>query len=123
MRRLGPVAALIAVLVLFFVANRGAYQSTFSDDDLDNIAWTRTTPASTFLSGLLSPRYFPNHFRPVGHFTYYVLANTAGLRFRPYVGTIHLLHFANAVLLWLLLRRLLLLPANLELLFLMLGPK
>ncbi len=106
MRRLGPVAALIAVLVLFFVANRGAYQSTFSDDDLDNIAWTRTTPASTFLSGLLSPRYFPNHFRPVGHFTYYVLANTAGLQFRPYVGTIHLLHFANAVLLWLLLRRL-----------------
>jgi hypothetical protein len=106
MRRLGPLAAVLALVALFFVANRGAYQGTFSDDDLDNIAWTRTTAPSAFAAGLLSPRYFPNHFRPVGHFTYHVLANTAGLRFRPYVGAIHLLHLANAALLWLLLRRL-----------------
>ena len=106
MKRLGPVAAILALLALFFIANRGAYQSTFSDDDLDNIAWTRTTRATAFASGLLSPRYFPNHFRPVGHFTYHLLANTAGLHFRPYVAAIHLLHLANTVLLWLLLRRL-----------------
>jgi hypothetical protein len=100
------VAAILALLALFFISNRGAYQSTFSDDDLDNIGWTRGTPASDFASGLASLRYFPNHFRPVGHFTYHVLANTAGLRFPPYVGTIHVLHLANTVLLWLLLRRL-----------------
>ena len=106
MGRLGPVAAILALLALFLIADRGAYQSTFSDDDLDNIAWTRPTPASTFASGLISPRYFPNHFRPAGHFTYHLLANTAGLRFPPYIGLIHLLHIANASLIWLLLRRL-----------------
>ena len=106
MKRLGPAMAILAFLALFFTANRGAYQSAFSDDDLDNIAWTRRAPALDFATGLLSPRYFPNHFRPVGHFTFSVLAKTAGLRFRPYVTVIHFLHLVNTALLWLLLRRL-----------------
>jgi hypothetical protein len=100
------VAAILALLALFFVANRGAYQSTFSDDDLDNISWTRTMPRSDFVSGFVSPWYFPNHFRPVGHFTYHLLANTAVLQFRYYVAAIHFLHLVNTALLWLLLRRL-----------------
>lgn len=106
MGRLGPAAAILALLALFFVANRGAYQSTFSDDDLDNIGWTRITAAGDFARGLLSLRYYPNHFRPIGHFTYHALAGLAGLRFPPYVATIHVLHLVNTALLWLLLRRL-----------------
>ena len=106
MGRLGPVAAVLALLALFLIANRGAYENTFSDDDLDNIAWTRTTPPSHFLTGLVSPRYYPNHFRPVGHFTYHVLANTAGLRYAPYMATIQALHLATTALLALLLLRL-----------------
>jgi hypothetical protein len=106
MGRLGPAAAILAVLALFFTANRGAYQNTFSDDDLDNISWTRTIPALDLATGLLSPRYYPNHYRPVGHLTYHFMAETAGLNFRAYVGLIHLLHFGNAALVWLLLRRL-----------------
>ncbi len=106
MKRLGPAAAILAFLALFFAANRGAYQGTFSDDDVDNIAWTRLLPAADFVGGLLSPRYYPNHYRPVGHFTFSVLAKTAGMRFQPYVSVIHLLHLVNTALLWLLLRRL-----------------
>lgn len=106
MGRLGPVAAVLALLALFLIANRGAYENTFSDDDLDNIAWTRTTPTAHFFTGLVSPLYYPNHFRPVGHFTYHLLANTAGLRYAPYVATIQLLHLATTALLALLLWRL-----------------
>ncbi|MBM3794951.1 MAG: hypothetical protein FJW31_12980 [Acidobacteria bacterium] len=106
MGRLGPVAAFLALLALFLIANRGAYENTFSDDDLDNIAWTRTTPSAHFLRGLASPLYYPNHFRPVGHFAYHVLANTAGLRFAPYIATLQVLHLATTILLALLLLRL-----------------
>jgi hypothetical protein len=94
------------VFLLFLIANRGAYQGYFMDDDLDNIAWTRGVRAVEFVQGFLDPRYAPNHFRPTAHFAYSMLANTAGLNYRWYVGLIHALHFANTLLLWSLLRRL-----------------
>lgn len=103
MGRLGSAAAVLALLALFFIANRGAYEGAFSDDDLDNIAWTGAAAPSMFVSGLVSPLYFPNHFRPVGHGTFYALGKTAGLRFRPYVALIHLLHLANTALVAVLL--------------------
>ena len=94
------------VVLLFLVANRGAYHSYFMDDDLDNIAWTGGLRPHHFAEGFFDPRYYPNHFRPIGHFAYHVLANTAGLDYRWYVALIHGLHFANTALLWWLLRRL-----------------
>ena len=103
MGRLGSAAAVLALLALFFIANRGAYEGAFSDDDLDNIAWTGSASPAMFVSGLVSPLYYPNHFRPVGHGTFYVLGKTAGLRFRPYVTLIHLLHLANTALVAILL--------------------
>ena len=88
------------------IANRGAYQGYFSGDDLDNIRWTRPVPAVDFMLALLSPRYYPNNFRPVGHGLYHVMGWQAGLNFPRYVTLIHVLHGLNCVLLWLLIRRL-----------------
>src|SRR5262245_34023677 len=76
------------------------------DDDLDNIGWNHASRAVSYVTGYLSPLYYPQHFRPVGHFSYYVLSHLAGLNYRWYVVLIHLLHFANALLLWWLLKRL-----------------
>ncbi len=95
-----------AVVLLFLVANRGAYRGYFSDDDLNNIAWARQEPASTFVEGLAAPRYYLHHFRPVGHSTFAALAQTAGLDFRWYVAVLHLLHIATCLALWRLLLRL-----------------
>lgn len=101
-------AALLVVLaaLLFLAANRAAYRGFFSGDDLDNIAWTRELPPGDFISGLLTPRYHLNHFRPVGHATFALLGKFAGHRFEWYVALIHLLHMAIAGVLLLLLARL-----------------
>jgi hypothetical protein len=101
------VAAAVVVLIgLFFIANRGAYEGYFSDDDLDNIAWTRHTPVEGYLIGLATPQYYPQNFRPVGHFSFHVLGKTAKLDYRWYVAFIQVLHFAVTFLVWRLLRRL-----------------
>jgi hypothetical protein len=101
-------AAAVAVLlaVLFLIANRGAYQGYFSGDDLDNIRWTSFVPPSSHLKGLLSPRYLPNNYRPVGHGFYHFMGAWFGLEFKPWVAAIHVLHGINCLLLWLLMRKL-----------------
>ena len=104
-RRLG-IAIAGLLIGLFLIANRGAYGGYFSGDDLDNIGWTPSAPLSTFALGIVSPQYYPQHFRPMGHLTFYLLATTARLRYKPYIGAVHLLHLVNAFLVWLLLRRL-----------------
>jgi hypothetical protein len=106
MRQALAAVAMVALILLFLVANRGAYEGSFFDDDLDNISWTRGTPISTFLTGLVSPRYYTQHFRPVGHLTFGVLGRTAGLDYRYYVATVHVLHGLTTVALYFLLRRL-----------------
>ena len=95
-----------SAIFLFLVANRGAYQGYFSGDDLDNLRWTRPVPLADFAVALLSPRYYPNNFRPVGHGIYHVMGWKFGLSFPPYAALIHLLHGLNCLLLWLLIRRL-----------------
>lgn len=106
MRQFKAAPFLLFVVLVFFAANRAAYKGFFSGDDLDNISWTRALPARDFLTAMVSPRYFVNHFRPVGHATFGVLAHTAGLKFPWYVGVVHLLHFTTSALLGLLLFRL-----------------
>lgn len=98
---------LIAALsLLFLLANRAAYKGFFSDDDLDNLVQTRGAEASFFAAQLASPQLSAWNFRPVGHSFYKALGATAGLHFPPYIAALHLLHLLNAVLVWLLLRRL-----------------
>jgi hypothetical protein len=104
-RRVGA-ALFAAMVILFLIANRGAYQGYFHGDDLDNLSWTRHLTATDFAQGFVSPQFFTNNFRPTGHLVYALMGRAAGLDFRWYVAAIHLLHFANVWLVWLLARRL-----------------
>lgn len=96
----------LALAIFFFVANRGAYKGYFQDDDLDNLAFTRELPLSSFLVPLVYPRVYPNNFRPIGHLFYRFMGQTAGLNYAPYTAFLQLVHFANMLLLWLILKRL-----------------
>ena len=91
---------------LFEIANRGAYRNYFSDDDLDNISLSRGVSGKTILTGVLSPSYYENNFRPVGVLFYKAIAARAGLNFPPYAAFLHIVHLINVLLLWLILRRL-----------------
>ncbi len=107
-RRIRHAAALffLAAAVLFLIANRGAYEGYFHGDDLDNLSWTRDAQGWDFLTGIVTPRYFPWNFRPAGHFYFFVMGRASGLDFPPYVAVLQLLHFINVGVLWLILRRL-----------------
>jgi hypothetical protein len=106
LRRYQPVLLLVIVATFFLIGNRGAYKGYFGDDEFDNLALTRAIGPGEAVAGLLSPRYYENNFRPVGHVFYRVLARIAGLRFPPYIAALHFLHLVNVALLWLILRRL-----------------
>jgi hypothetical protein len=105
-RRFLFLAAFCFVVLLFLIANRGAYKGYFQDDELDNISWTGAVPLRVYLTGLASPVYSPLNFRPVGHAYFAVMSRWAGLRFPPYVAVLHGLHFLNILLVYHLLRRL-----------------
>jgi hypothetical protein len=104
-KRTGVVCFLL-LAALFLVVNRGAYKGFFTDDDFDNLSWTRTAGPAEFVQGLLTPRYQPNNFRPVGHFFYHAEQSLFGYDFRKYVAALHFLHLLNVWLVWLLIRKL-----------------
>jgi hypothetical protein len=99
-------ALLAAMVILFLIANRGAYEGYFQDDDLDSLSWTQFARPGDFALGLISPLFYTNNFRPAGHCYYYAMGRLAGLEFPPYVTVIHILHFFNVWMVWLLIRRL-----------------
>ena len=99
-------ALLVALVILFLIANRGAYKGYFDEDTLDNLGLARELSLTDFATGLLTPRFYPNNFRPAGHLYFRVLGQTAGLYFPPYVLFLHGLHLLSVCLLYWLLRRL-----------------
>ena len=96
----------VAFAALFLAVNRDAYRGYFQDDEIDNLSWTPYLPASDYLKAVLTPRYFPNNFRPVGHYYFHVVEELAGLDFPVYVAVLHGFHLLNVWLLWLVARRL-----------------
>lgn len=104
--RLPPWAIAALFLALFAGINGRAYLGYFSDDDLDNLAWTSYVGIGEFAKGFVDPRVSPHNFRPVGHIYFWIMGRLAGENFIPYVAVIQALHFVNATLLWFLLRRL-----------------
>ncbi|MGH9719613.1 MAG: hypothetical protein ACRD8O_05335 [Bryobacteraceae bacterium] len=106
MTKAAGLGLFLATAVLFFIANRAAYQGYFQDDELDNMSWTRDIPLADFATTTLTPRFLGNNFRPVGHLFFRLMAERFGLRYAPYVLAVHLLHLANIWLLWTLVRRL-----------------
>ncbi len=98
-------ALFVAAAALFLIANRASYQGYFQDDELDNIAWTRDLPLSTYLKGIASPHFFPNNFRPVGHLYFREMSLLFGLDFPPYLPLLHLAHLLNVFLVWRIARQ------------------
>jgi len=99
-------ALLFAAAALFLIANRAAYRGYFQDDELNNISWTREIPALDYAKAVLTPKFFNNNFRPVGHYYYREVALRYGLDFPKYLPIMHLAHILNIWLVWLLARRL-----------------
>lgn len=105
MSRWKTIGLAAAIVILFLVANRGAYKGYFQDDDLDNLFWTPHVDTIDYLTGLVSPVFSRKNFRPVGHFYFHVMERFAGMRFAPYVAVLQFIHLCNGVLIWLVLRR------------------
>ena len=99
-----PLFVLLAAA--FLLLNRGAYRGYFQADDLDNLSWAPSTPATYFFEIALSPLFQTNNLRPVGHFYFHAAGRLFGLNFVPYVLALHAIHLFNVWLLWLLVRRL-----------------
>ncbi len=96
-----------AAVLIFLVLNSDAYkQGYFRDDDYDNAVWTPFVDSKVFVDAFVSPRYIQGNFRPVGHYFFKVLSNTYGMDFPKWVAWIHVIHFANLILIWLFARRL-----------------
>ena len=95
---------------LFLIANRASYRGYFMDDDLNTLSWAKNGQVSVFLQWLWLPKFHPENFRPVGAFYYYILSGLFGLEYPPYVAALHLIHFCNVIVLYLILRRLKLPP-------------
>lgn len=98
--------AALAVALLFIGLNHAAYDGYFQDDDLDNLKWAPSRPAQTFITGLLEPKFEVDNFRPVGHLYFALMGNRFGLDFPPYITPVFAFHLLNALLLYLLMRRL-----------------
>ena len=96
----------VALAALFLIVNHAAYKGYFTDDDFEHLSWTRHAPLGAFVTGLLSPAYQSNNFRPTGHLFYHLEAHLFGFDFRKYLAATHLVHFLNVWLVWLLARRL-----------------
>ena len=100
------LALFLAMALLFFIANRGAYQGYFGGDELDSLSWTPRTPVAAFAEDLVNPVYNARNFRPVGHFYLRIMSRAYGLDFPKYLLPLHLLHLFNVWLLWMVLRNL-----------------
>ena len=100
----------VIAATLFLIANRASYKGYFMDDDLNTLSWAKNGDVPVFLYWLVTPRFHPENFRPVGGFYYRILGGLFGLRYPPYVAVLHLIHFCNVIVLYLILQRLKLPP-------------
>lgn len=95
-----------AALLLFSIANRGAYRNFFQADSLDNLALMQSLPYNELYRPLLIPKVSFDNFRPVGMLFFKLMGRVFGLWFPPYVAALQILHIANVALLVWVLRRL-----------------
>jgi len=100
------LALFVLFAALFLVANRSAHRGYFQDDEIDNISWTPYLGPLDYLKGAVTPLYYPNNFRPTGHFYFHIVEGMAGLHFPIYLAVIQAMHLINVWLLWLVVRRL-----------------
>jgi len=100
------VLAGLAIAIVFIGLNHAAYDGFFQDDELDNLKWAPSRPASLFLTGIIEPKFEIDNFRPLGHLYFALMGSEFGLDFPPYMTPVFGIHLLNALLLWLLMRKL-----------------
>ncbi len=100
------ILAGLGIAVLFVALNSRAYDGFFQDDEFENLKWAPSLPAMQFARGLLSPEFQPDNFRPVGHLYFALMGKAFGLDFPPYMTPVFAIHLLNALLLYLLIRKL-----------------
>lgn len=105
--RFSQTAIILSLIGLFLVANRGAYDGYFSDDDFENLVNNTFAGFDIFWKGFLSFKYDFYNFRPVGHVFFRWMGQSWGLQFTPYVILIQLFHLLNVFLVYRVTRSLL----------------
>jgi len=86
--------------------NYRAYDGYFQDDEMENLAWAPLLPMTQYLTAVLKPVFDVGNFRPPGHLYFTLIGRAFGMDFPPYITPIFAIHLANAILLFLLLRKL-----------------
>src|SRR4029453_15619218 len=105
MSKRAGAALFLAMAALFLIANRDAYKGYFQDDELNNLSWTRELPTLQYAKAVLTPQFFPNNFRPVGHYYFREMSLRYGLDFPKYLPILHLTHILHVWLGWMLAPR------------------
>ena len=96
----------LAFVVLFEIANRGAYKGYFDGDDIENLNLSHALGADVLAQEFATPMLNHSNFRPVGQAFYKYFGGPAGLNFPRYIAFLHAVHCLNVILVWLLLRAL-----------------
>ena len=96
----------VAGVLLFFVANRGAYEGFFSDDDFDNLGWTTIVGWDVFREGFVTPKFSFDNFRPAGHMFYRLMHLVVQFDFPRWVLALQCIHLLNVFLVFRLCRAL-----------------
>ena len=96
--------ALLAAL--FLLINKAAYHGYFQHDDFAHMSWCTKGSWTGFVTGALSPEFYPHLFRPLGHLHYHLMEKLVGLNYWPFLAAVQVYHLAAAWVLWLVLRRL-----------------
>src|SRR5438045_9654615 len=91
-RRSIPVLLWVAAAMLFYFANRAAYQAWFSSDDLDKTGWPTFIGARQFYGEFVSPRFSPGLVRPTGYLYYRLMWPAFQLWYQPYVFVLQAFH-------------------------------
>ncbi len=95
----------VAILGVFLIANRAAFEGYFSDDDLDNLSWATVAGTDSFLKELVSPLFSATNTRPTGGIFYRYTGLFFGLHFARYIPSLFAIHILNVALLFWIARR------------------
>lgn len=68
------------------------------------MSWRTKGGWTGFITGALSPDFYPSLFRPLGHLHYYVVEKLAGLHFPAFVAANDAYHLLASWVLWQVLR-------------------
>lgn len=99
------VAIVLAILVGFVILNRGAWEGYFSDDDLDNLSWATVAGIDSFTRELVTPVFSKSNTRPTGGLYYRWAGQAFEWNFGNYLVPLFALHWLNAGMIFVLLRR------------------